>query len=135
MKERSQIEQKYLWNFTDIYTDKSQLDEDLALCAELTAKMGNYRGRLGESAEVLADAMDTMTGALEKLERASCYAFLQYAVDGGNSEAQMMMGKTQTAGVNLMTAVSYMEPEILEIPEETLQTYLATPRLATYRHY
>jgi len=135
MQERNQIDKKFTWNFTDIYADKAQLDADLAVCAELTGKIAGFRGRLAESAAVLADAMDTLTGGMEKLERASCYAFLQYAVDGGNPEAQMMMGKTQTAAVTLMTAVSYMEPEILEMPEDTLNAYLEDPRLATYRHY
>ena len=135
MQDRNTIETKYTWDFTHIYENDGGLDADLAACGELTGRLAGFRGRLAESSDVLADAMDTFTAAMEKLERASCYAYLQYSIDGGDPAAQVMMGKTQTAGVALMTAAAFLEPEILEIPEETLHRYLDADRLATYRHF
>ncbi|MBR5445190.1 MAG: hypothetical protein IKV57_03655 [Clostridia bacterium] len=135
MKDRNTIETAFTWDFTHIYGDAAGLDEDLAACAGLTETMAGFRGKLAESSDTLADAMDTFSAAMEKLEKASCYAYLQYSIDGGNPAAQVMMGKTQTAGIGLMTAAAFLEPEILEIPEETLKAYLESERLATYRHY
>ena len=135
MQDRNTLETKYTWDFTHIYKDEGGLDEDLAACGQLTEKLAGFRGRLAESSDTLADAMETFSATMEKLEMASCYAYLQYSIDGGNPAAQVMMGKTQTAGIGLMTAAAFLEPEILEIPEETLNAYLENDRLATYRHY
>ena len=135
MQDRNTLETKYTWDFTHIYKDEGGLDEDLAACGQLTEKLAGFRGRLAESSDTLADAMETFSATMEKLEKASCYAYLQYSIDGGNPAAQVMMGKTQTAGIGLMTAAAFLEPEILEIPEETLNAYLENDRLATYRHY
>ncbi len=135
MQERNTIEKKYTWDLTGIYAAPEAMDADLAKCGELTTKLATYRGKLGQSADTLADAMDTMTDAMQCLERASCYAYLQYSLDGGDPAAQVMMGKTQNVGVQLMTAAAYMEPEILEMDEAVLNGYLESPRLATYRHY
>ena len=135
MQDRTRIEPKYTWDFSHIYTDPAGLDEDLAACGTYTETLAGFRGRLTESSDTLADAMDAFTHAMEKLETASCYAFLQYSVDGGNTDAQVMMGKTQTAGIGLMTAAAFLEPEILEIPADTLETFLENPRLAVHRHY
>lgn len=135
MQERSAVHPNCTWDFTHIYTTPEMLDEDLAACAAHAETLAGYRGTLAESSDRLADAMDALTAAMETLERASCYAFLQYSVDGGDAAAQVMMGKTQNAGIGVMTAAAYLEPEILEIPEEVLEEYLKNPRLTTHRHY
>ncbi len=135
MQERNTIDKKYTWDLTGIYENAEAMEADLAKCGELTGKLASYRGKLGEAADTLADAMDTMTAAMQCLETASCYAYLHYSLDGGDPAAQVMMGKTQNAGVQLMTAAAYLEPEILEMEEAVLNGYLESPRLATYRHY
>ncbi len=135
MQERNTIHPKYTWDLTGIYENAEAMDADLAKCGELTAKLVSYRGKLGQSADTLADAMDTMMDAMRALETAHCYAYLHYSLDGGDPAAQVMMGKAQNVAVQLMTAAAYMEPEILEMDEEQLNGYLESPRLATYRHY
>ena len=135
MQERNTIDTKYTWDFTHIYSTPEELDKDLAVCGENAGKLAGFAGRLGESSDTLADAMDALTAAMQALETASCYAYLQYSLDGGNPAAQVMMGKTQNAGVGIMTAAAFLEPEILEIPEATLEEYLKNPRLATHRHF
>ncbi|MBQ8401272.1 MAG: oligoendopeptidase F, partial [Clostridia bacterium] len=135
MHDRNTIEKQYTWDLTRIYEPPEGMDSDLAECSAKTEVLASFRGRLAESSDTLADAMDALTAAMEKLETASCYAFLQYSLDGGDPAAQTMLGKTQTAGIGVMTAASFLEPEILEIPEETLEAYLENPRLATHRHY
>ncbi len=135
MQDRTTIDPKYTWDLTAIYADPSGFDADLAICGECTEKLTSYRGRLSESGDILADAMDTMMNAMKALETAHCYAYLNYSLDGGNPAAQVMMGKAQNVAVALMTAAAYIEPEILEMDVDTLYGWLDMPRLATYKHY
>ena len=134
MRKRSEIDASMKWDLTPIYPDSTAMEADLADCAAMAEKIAACAGTLSTK-EGLAAALGLTFGAMEKLERASCYAYLNYSLDGGNTAAQEMMAKTQNAGVTLMTAMSFLEPEMLTIPEEELKAWLDTPELATYRHY
>jgi len=135
MYTRDSAGENYTWNFTDIYADPSELDTDLAYCQEKAQEIASFAGKLNESADRVADLMETLTKTLEKLEKCSCYAYLQYSVDGANADAQMMMAKVQNVSVVLMSSMAFLEPEILSLPREQLDAYLTDPRLATHRHY
>ena len=134
MRKRCEIDASMKWDLTPIYPDSTAMEADLADCAAMAEKIAACAGTLSTK-EGLAAALGLTFGAMEKLERASCYAYLNYSLDGGNTAAQEMMAKTQNAGVTLMTAMSFLEPEMLTIPEEELKAWLDTPELATYRHY
>lgn len=134
MRKRNEIDASMKWDLTPIYPDAAAMETDLADCGAMAEKIAACAGTLSTK-EGLAAALGLTFGAMEKLERASCYAYLNYSLDGGNTAAQEMMAKTQNAGVTLMTAMSFMEPEMLTVPEEELKAWLDDPALATYRHY
>ena len=43
MKKRSQIEQKYKWNLSDIYADERELKEDIAKLAKYPEIVASYK--------------------------------------------------------------------------------------------
>ena len=134
MRNRSEIDASMKWDLTPIYPDGAAMEADLADCAAMAEKIAACAGTLSTK-EGLQNTLGLVFGAMEKLERASCYAYLNYSLDGGNTAAQEMMAKTQNTGVALMTAMAFLEPEILTVPEEEMKAWLDTPELATYRHY
>lgn len=134
MKNRNEIDASCKWDLTAIYPDTAAMERELAECTAAAERIAACAGELS-SREGLAKALGLVFGAMEKLEKASCYAYLQYSLDGGNTAAQEMMAKTENTGVRLMTAMSFLEPEMLTIPEDELTGWLETDELATYRHY
>jgi oligoendopeptidase F len=56
-KSRDQIEKKYKWNIEAMYGDEADWQRDYQLVEEKAKDYLNYSGRLGESAEVLLEAL------------------------------------------------------------------------------
>lgn len=135
MKARNEIDPKYQWDFTAIYpTDEAWEAELTAVDAEL-AKLPALEGTLGQSREQYKAALDTIAAIGERLERVYCYAALHRAADGGDPKHQEMDGKATALYIRFSMAIAFVEPEILAIPAETLNEFLAPEEMAVYRHY
>jgi len=135
MTNRNEIDAAYKWDFSAVYKDSAQMEAELAACRRMAEEIAAHNGALAESAEKLLETLELVFAAMEKLEKASCYAFLQYSVDGSDTKAQEMLALTESCGIELMTAMAFMEPEILTIPEQTLRGWLERDSFAKYRHY
>src|SRR5258705_9383031 len=73
-RDRAAIGDKYKWNLTDLYPDDAawRAAKD-AIARELPTLRG-YHGRLGSSAQVLADALETMSRLDKDIARLSVYS-------------------------------------------------------------
>ena len=131
---RSEVPEEFTWNLKDMFeSDEAWLAEYEAL-KEYGAKVAAYQGRLGESAETLLEFLkldDEITVRFEKLHGyASCHG----DEDMGNSTYQDFRGKAMSVIVAVSSAGAFSTPEIMAIPEETLNRfYEEAPELETYR--
>ncbi len=94
-----------------------------------------YQGRLGESAEVLRQAIEFDLDLSRRLERLYTYAHLKNDEDKSN---QVYLGLYQRA-VSLYTRASelssFMRPEIMALDEERMTAFRESAELADYRFY
>ena len=58
VKDRSQIDPAYLWNLEDMVPGTEAWEADFARCREELPALAAYDGRLGESAGLLAEALE-----------------------------------------------------------------------------
>ena len=84
--------------------------------------------------ESLKKGLDTIYGAFERIELVYLYAYLHKCGDNGDPEYQDMAARAIQLLVSIETVASFVQPEILAIPEETLKKYLEYDGLKTYRH-
>ncbi len=134
MKARNEIDPKYQWDFTPIYPSDEAWEQEVNDLMQEVEKLAAVEGTLGNSREALKAGLDMLAAVGERLERVYCYASLHRAADGGDPKAQEMDGKATNLYVRFSTATAFIEPEILEIPEETLREFLAPEEMKTYRH-
>ena len=135
MKARNEFDPKYQWDFTPIYPNDEAWEAELnAVMAEIP-KLAAIEGTLGKSREAFRSGINAMMAVMERVERVYEYASLHRAADGGDPKHQEMDGKATNLYVQFSMAVSFLEPEILEIPEETLKEFLAPEEMKTYRHF
>lgn len=131
---RSEVPEEFTWNLKDIFeSDEAWLAEYEAL-KEYPAKVAVYQGKLGESAKTLLDFWkldDEITVRIHKLHGyASCHG----DEDMGNATYQDFRGKAMSVIVAISSASAFATPEIMAIPEETLNGfYEECPELETYR--
>ena len=131
---RQEVPAEYTWNLSDLFpSDEAWLAEYEALKA-FPAKIAAFQGKLGGSAaELLAylkleDELEVRAGRLHS------YASCKGDEDTANSFYQDFRGKAMSTVVALSSAGAFATPEIMAIPEETLERfYAAQPELETYR--
>ncbi|NLV73510.1 MAG: oligoendopeptidase F [Chloroflexi bacterium] len=130
---RSEIDPADRWNLSVFYSSDAAWETDLQAAAGWPDKIAAFQGRLGESAEVLADAIETYMAANRALEKIYVYSHLRHDEDQGNSTCQAMQERARSSYIRLMAASAYLAPELLTIPDETMQGWMSHARLVPYR--
>jgi oligoendopeptidase F len=123
------------WDLSSLYPDDGAWGADLARLEALAAKIEAFRGRLGGSAEALADFLDFTSEAGQLAERLGVYAGLRACEDEGDSAARAMAGRFDMVQAKVKTAGAFAEPEILAISPQKMAAFLEHSRLAVYRVY
>ena len=131
---RSEVPEEYTWNLKDMFeSDEAWLAEYEALKAypEIVAK---YQGTLGESAANLLEYFKKEDELTVRIETLYTYASCSGDQDMSNAKYQDFRGKAMATIVAIESASAFATPEIMAIPEETLNAFYAEcPELETYR--
>src|SRR5699024_2061885 len=105
-----------------------------AAAEQAVGQIASLAGTLGASPEAMKKGLDTVYQTLQEVERVYLYASLLKNSDNGDAQYQKMEGKAMNLYVAMSTACAFLDPEILALPEETLQQFMDAPCLASYRH-
>ena len=136
IRQRSEIPVEDTWALEDLYATDAAWEEDLLEYDEDRKALMAFEGRLGESAASLFTYLDRMEVMWVRSDRLGNYCNRKADQDTRDSEALSMKGRFQTAGVNIDASCSFETPEIMAIPEETLERYYREePRLERYRRF
>jgi oligoendopeptidase F len=135
-RDRAQIPDRYTWNLADIYPNEQGWRAALENVKAELPSIGEFRGKLGTSAAVLADALDRLYALDKELSRVYVYASMLADQDTRASGPQGMRQEVAQLAAAFSAEASYMEPEILRIPRATLEKFIASePRQQKYRFY
>lgn len=130
---RSEVPVEHTWDLSSLYKSDSEWEAAFRAWEATTAQYDEFRGTLGNSPDALLRCLRFDSAFDREGERIGTYAFLKETEDVANSTYQGM--KTRYLGVAARAgeAASYLYPEILAIPEDTIRTFLDSPILAEYR--
>ena len=130
---REDVEESDRWDLSSLCSDDESWDAEFK---KLEARIGtyeSYRGRLGESPELLAEALTFDSEFDRTSERLGTYAFLRTTEDQSNSDSQAMKARFQNLAVRAGQAASYMRPELLAIEPERMSELMADDAVALFR--
>jgi oligoendopeptidase F len=131
---RDEIPERSRWNLADIYPSLEAWEADYSALQNEVPGLSEYRGKLGEGAEALLNALSASDRASEKIERLYGYAMMHKDEDNANSTYQALTDRAHSLSVKISGALSYLIPEILALPADTLAAYLrANTELQFYR--
>ena len=134
--ERGEIETKYLWNTDVIFPDKPAWEAEYK---ELEAQIGTLakaKGTLAGGADILYRFLDERDRIEARIDRVMVYASLLADQDARNGDQQAMEARTMSLAVKYNEAVSWLDPELIAIPLETIQGWMKEhEKLATYGQY
>ena len=133
--DRQEQDPKLQWRLSDLYENTAAWERALQEAQAQIAAIEAYRGRLGESADTLLAVLRNRSAAERQLVQAYTYAHLHKDTDNGNATYQGMTDRAMQAMVAAQAALSFIEPEILEIAPETLRAWAQEPRFQNFRFY
>ncbi len=133
-KMRHEMDAAFQWDFSHIFETKEAWDTAYAAAEADIAALSAIPGTLGRSAESLKAGLDAVYKTAEKVQLVSLYAFLHKSGDNGNPDYQTMEGRAMQLGIALSSALAFLEPEILSIDREKLDTWMGADELSGYRH-
>lgn len=133
---RSETDKRYHWKIEDLYAQDRLWEADYDKVLEQLGKESAYKGRLGESEDILYQALEECDKLEQTVEKLYVYANQKYYEDTGNPVYQNMAGKSQNMMTLFSSKYSYQEPEILEMPEEQLKMLVHSEgKIKLFRHY
>ena len=134
--ERADIPEQYKWDLTDMYADAEAWERDKERFETLLPTLSEYKGRLAESGATLLEALQHSESVGQLLGNLYVYAGLKSFEDTRDSDNAARFSQAKTLYSRYQEAMAYFSPELLAIPQTTLDAMVAnTDGLAVYEHY
>jgi oligoendopeptidase F len=131
---RSKVDQKFTWNAESVFPSDEAWEKEVKQIIEDISKVKGYQGRLAEGPSVLLDALTVYDKLISRAQIAFMYAGFSYAVDTTNQETAGMNSKAQSMYGQVASAVSFLQPEILQLGKSKLDEWMSqNERLALYK--
>ncbi len=131
---RSEVKEEYTWKVSDMYESTAEWEQALNQVKEIADRIAGMEGRVTESAANLYQVLKDCDAYGEIIDLAFNYAQRLYDQDRNDSTHQAMSQKVYGVWADVAEMISFIEPEILAVPEEQLETfYKELPELESYR--
>lgn len=134
MTKRSDVPKEYTWDLESIFPTNADWERRYQAISQRLPELEALQGTLAHSGQALLNVLRKRDEVFEQLETLFVYASMRKDEDTTNSLYQGMYDRAMQLLVRASTVVSYIDPEILALPQETLDRYVQeTPGLQLYR--
>ena len=133
LTKRSDIPKEYTWDLESIFPTNEDWESSFKSLQKRLPELEALKGTLAQSGQTLLAVLQKRDELFEKLETLFVYASMRKDEDTTNSMYQGMYDRAMQLFVHASTVASYIEPEILAIPQDTLNRFVQeTPGLGLY---
>ncbi len=131
---RSEAKTEYTWDLTPLYADDAAWEAEGAKITETANGLASFKGKISACGADLLEYLRRSETFNSTVERYYVYAMLKSDEDKSNSKYQAFTGKARTLLNGVSALLAFETPEIVSIPDETLDRFYAeTPGLEYYR--
>ena len=132
---RSEVAPENTWDLSKLFSGDKEWEAGLEEYIRRSDLIPTFKGTLGASAENLAAWLNFLKELQILEERLGYYANLRESEDEGDNTARSMLGKYVMAASKTRAASSWDAPEIMAIPQENMDSFMADCLLDEYRVY
>ncbi len=129
---RSEVAIGDTWDLTPLFADDAAWEADFTALATDYKAIAAFRGRITESAAVLAEALECEKAIDLRIETLNQFVALRTTEDSADSAALAREARFQALLVHVGEAFSFLSPEIQALDDATFDTFLAHPALAEW---
>lgn len=121
------------WDLGSLFASDAKWEAALAEWEKRIPGFAAFAGTLGSSPERLAECLAYDLSVDREGDRLGTYAHLRASEDQAAADSQRMTGRFQHVATLAGEKASFMRPEIMAIPPDTLVAWVTLPILAPYR--
>ena len=134
--ERSEIDDAYTWDLTDLFADDEAWEETYAETDERIEELSAYEGRVTESAATLEAVLELRESIMRDVSNLSAYARMRKDEDTTNQTYQALAAQARSLAADASSAASYIEPELQELDGGEVEALIEeNSALEAYEHY
>jgi len=131
--ERKDVNDSDCWDLSSLFSSDEAWETEFKHLDKQIPGYEDFRGKLHESATMLAEALKFDSDFDRAAERLGIYAFLKTTEDQGDSNYQAMKARFQNLAVRASEVASYMRPELLAIEPDRMKELTSDPAVELYR--
>ena len=134
--ERKDIPHELRWKVEDIYASDQLCEADMSAVRSKIPDMASYAGRLGAGAKALLECLKLRDEIDYLAAKAYTYSRMRKDEDNANADYQSMHDRAASLAVEATSAMAFLRPEILAIPDDVLERFMSEePGLELYRMF
>jgi oligoendopeptidase F len=122
--DRAEIPEEYRWDLTPIYNDWNEWEQDVDVLKGLYGQISSLKGTIADNPHNLIGFLQLQEQAGKISTKLFCYTYLYRSMDSRNPEANSRYQEINGTLSSLGTSVSWVGPELLSIPEETMLQWI-----------
>lgn len=130
MKKRSEIEEKYKWKVTDIYSTEDEWEKEYAN-VKTQIDFSAYVGRLSDEG-VLFDFLEKNNEVVKVISLLDVYAMMRKDEDSSDGKAVERQYKIESLVNDYSVTVAFSTPEMSSFSVEKLQSLIKNPKFIDY---
>ncbi|MBQ9299088.1 MAG: oligoendopeptidase F [Clostridia bacterium] len=128
-KARQEMDPRWMWDLNDILNGTPAFD---ALFAQTERDIDAWQQCQGRVAEDPQAAIRGYFAIERAVERMFTYARMRQDEDGGDAAAQTLLARIQSLATRAASAGAFLQPELLSLPEQTLEGLKNDPDFSEY---
>lgn len=140
-QERKEVNVEDLWDVASFYPHLQAWEKDFTnltkdkLKSVYWPQLASYRGKIGEGSQKLSDLLKESLTIERLLYKLYTYAHLRHDEDVANEIYKNVYDRISLLHYSFKSEASWIESEILQLPEKTFENYLNDQALSEHRIY
>lgn len=133
---RSEVAEENTWAVSDLYSSDEEWEKDLVQLKESIPEIKAFQGKLGSGSDKLLEYLKLQDELTVKLDTFVTYSHLRADEDTKNTTYQGLKAQATSVMVEISSAAAFADPEILAIPDDTLNKFYSEQKeLSVYKRY
>ena len=112
---RNKVPKRNTWNAESVFATEAAWAGELESVLADLARVRTYRGKLGDGASGLLEALNARDELSVRAQRVYMYASFMHAVDTTNQKAAGMQGRATSMEGQVAAALSFFAPELISV--------------------
>lgn len=126
LKSRAETPEASKWHLEDIFSNNDQWEKEFSHVEKLLGEGQKFEGHLVDTPDTLIACFEWMDDLSLRIEEVYSYARMRRDEDNRNGTYQALTDRAGALAVKVGSAVSFVVPELLAMPEGRLEEFRAT---------